>query len=369
MRKKKIVTLILAGSLILALGSCGNKEKEPETTQSTTKNIETETKREEASYQEEETKEKEEKVEKEEKTIENTKSENTQKENSTFSFGDLRNVEFYFSSGAGGWATQMTISADGSFSGEYFDSDMGTIGENYPNGTMYWSDFNGQFTQPVKVNEYTYSMQIREIHYEKEVGTEEIKDGVLYYYVDAYGLDHANNILIYLPGAPVAELPEEFRNWIRGRLMDYSGSLDIENMELPFYALNNEVNQYGFSGYNMIDGLKERIIGIENFAEELEASIKNDVLTQADYNEKTGELYQLWDMALNEVWGVLKQTQDEETMRALTVEELEWIALKEQAVTEAGAEYEGGSMRPMIENQKAAEMTKDRVYKLMEYFN
>lgn len=31
-----------------------------------------------------------------------------------------------------------------------------------------------------------------------------------------------------------------------------------------------------------------------------------------------------------------------------------------------GAEYEGGSMQPMVMNRKAAEMTKDRVYELLE---
>ena len=56
-------------------------------------------------------------------------------------------------------------------------------------------------------------------------------------------------------------------------------------------------------------------------------------------------------------------------MDALTVEEREWIALKEQAVADAGAAYEGGSMQTMIMNQKAAEMTKERVYELLELLN
>lgn len=51
-----------------------------------------------------------------------------------------------------------------------------------------------------------------------------------------------------------------------------------------------------------------------------ENSIRNDSLTQTEYNEKTQELYELWDYALNDVWNVLKQTQDTETMNALTAE-------------------------------------------------
>ena len=52
-------------------------------------------------------------------------------------------------------------------------------------------------------------MKIEEIGYENEVGTEEIKDEILYCYSTAYGLDEAEEILIFLPGAPFRELPEE----------------------------------------------------------------------------------------------------------------------------------------------------------------
>lgn len=88
--------------------------------------------------------------------------------------------------------------------------------------------------------------------------------------------------------------------------------------------------------------------------------------TQTEYNEKTQQLYELWDIALNTLWSSLKQTLDEETMTSLLAKQREWIAEKEQAVAEAGAEYEGGSMQPMVMNQKAAEITQSRVYELME---
>ena len=53
-------------------------------------------------------------------------------------------------------------------------------------------------------------------------------------------------------------------------------------------------------------------------------------------------------------------------MKALTAEQRKWIDQKEKAVEEAGAEYEGGSMQPMIMNDMAASMTKDRLYELLE---
>lgn len=331
----KFTTFILAGVMACSVWGCGSKETE-RSDQSETKIM-----REEEPSKEE--------------------TPETESEEPVFSFADLADLQFSFSSGAGGWETLLTIDADGSFSGEYFDGELGSTGDEYPNGTVYQCDFSGQFTQPVKVNDFTYAMQISELHYERKAGTEEIKNGMLFCYTDVYGLDGAEDILIYLPGAPLAELPEEFRSWV-----GYYDLSDTAETELPFYALNNEALQYGFSGYNVIDELKKFIAYVEETAASLENSIENDPLTQTEYNDKTQDLYEWWDEALNRAWDVLKQVKDAETMQALTAEEREWIASKEEAVAEAGAEYEGGSMQPMVMNQKAAEMTRDRVYELLK---
>ena len=53
-------------------------------------------------------------------------------------------------------------------------------------------------------------------------------------------------------------------------------------------------------------------------------------------------------------------------MEALTIEEREWIEKKERAIREAGAKYEGGTLQPMEEALKGAELTKARVYELLE---
>lgn len=274
-----------------------------------------------------------------------------------FSFDDLKYSEFCFSSGAGGWATLLTVSADGSFSGEYFDGDLGVTGENYPNGTEYQCVFNGQFTEPVKINDYTYSVQISELYYEHEEGTQEIIDGRRYIYTDVYGFDDAENILIYLPGAPMEELPEEFRSW-----------LYTSDTTLQYYALNNEVWQQGFHSYDIIESLKESVGYTESIARYYEKQIKDDSLTPREISEKTKELYEAWDYRLNDVWKVLKQTKDAETMSALTVEERQWIAMKEQAVAEVGTKYIDQARQETAMNRKAAELTKERVYELMELF-
>ncbi len=281
-------------------------------------------------------------------------------EESTLSFADLTNLEFYFASGAGGWRTVMEIKEDGSFSGVHSDSDMGAVGEGYPNGTCYLCVFEGKFTQPVKLNDYTYSMQIEQIGYEHEAGTEEIQDGVLYVYSTAYGLDGAEDVLIYLPGAPFMELPQEYRNWVRN---------DMENpdaLELPFYGLYNVKEQNGFSSCAISKGVSDMIADAKERADAVEASLEHDPLCQADMNEKAAELYAIWDAALNELWAELKDTLREEEFQALLEEQRAWIAEKERAAKEAGQEVAGGSMQGMVMDLKAARMTKERVYELYE---
>ena len=335
--KKKTLTVILAGSMALSMCSCGEEKTIGENEEGA---VSTETKEEEK---------------------ETEVSEADTEQTPTFSFEEFKGLQFYFSSGAGGWATMLTVDGDGSFSGEYFDGELGVTGEEYPNGTMYQSNFTGHFTEPVQVNDYTYSMQIRDIDYEEEVGTEEIADGMLYCYVDAYGLTEAKDMLLYAPGAPLADLPEDYRSWV-----GYYDHTSTEDTELPFWGMYNEAAQCGFSSYRLADQLKQRVAFAEEEVILIETSIKNDSLSQAELNEKSQQLYQIWDSELNAVWDVLKQTLDEEAMNALTLEEREWIAEKEAAVSEAGAEYEGGSLQPMVENQKAAELTKARVYELLE---
>ena len=80
-------------------------------------------------------------------------------------------------------------------------------------------------------------------------------------------------------------------------------------------------------------------------------------------------MYQIWDTTLNEIWEILKRNLNEEDMSALTKEQLEWIAMKEASMKEAGKEVEGGSIYGMVVSQRGARLTKDRVYELMKIVN
>lgn len=340
--KKQLIIYILAGAMALSLYGCGSKEAEiPVITETTTQGVEKD-----MSVVIPETEE---------------ASEETKDSQETLSFSEFQELQFSFLSGAGGWATYMTIKEDGTFTGEYFDGEMGVTEEAYPNGTMYQSYFSGRFTEPVKVNEFTYSMSIAEITYENEPGTEEIRNGTLYCYVEAYGLTDAEEILLYAPGAPLDQLPEEYRSWV-----GYYDLSAVEDTSLPFWGLYNEAQECGFSSSNIVDNLQTTVAYEAEWAASLEESLENDSLTQAEMNETAQQLYEAWDYTLNEVWRVLQQTLEEDKMQQLTTEQREWIQKKEQAATAAGAEVEGGSMQPMVVSLKAAELTKERVYELLE---
>lgn len=282
-----------------------------------------------------------------------------------FCFADVSDSVFYFSSGAGAWFTELSIHSDGTFEGHYQDMDMGDIGESNPQGTIYDCDFTGRFENLEKVDEYTWKMRMASIAYEKEPGGEEIIDGVRYVYSTANGLDGGEEFYIYLPGVKLADLPEEYRNWVRGYL-------DImTDTELAFYGLYNLNTKEGFSSNRyeesrLSDNIDAEIAYAEEQCRELEEKLQTAV-TQTDMNIISEEIFKTWDDTLNIVWKLLEAELDEETMESLRAEEREWIARKEAEVEAAGAECEGGSIQPLIMSDKAAEMTRDRVYELAEY--
>ena len=61
-------------------------------------------------------------------------------------FQTMAGLEWSFSSGAGAWSTELYIQTDGSFSGDFHDSDMGDCTDEYPYGTLYFCAFSGRMS-------------------------------------------------------------------------------------------------------------------------------------------------------------------------------------------------------------------------------
>ena len=176
------------------------------------------------------------------------------------STGELTDSEIYsmfagsytFTSGAGFWSTFLELKPEGTFTGEFHDTNMGERGEGY-DATVYYSKFSGYFENPRKINAYTYSFELGNIAYENEPETEEIGNpydndstaNLLIKYSTAYGLDGSTKtVYAYTPSAPVAKLPKGFMSWI-GHLREQSLR---DKPELSYKCLYAVEPEYGWIG-------------------------------------------------------------------------------------------------------------------------
>ncbi|MBQ9931114.1 MAG: hypothetical protein IJO79_02075 [Firmicutes bacterium] len=162
--------------------------------------------------------------------------------------GEILPLDFVFSSGAGAWGTALTIYPDGSFVGEYHDSEMGDIGEGYPHGTVYTSKFSGHFDAITSIDKNSFSLKLGDLTLEKEPGEEWIEEQIRYISAEAHGVDGGEEFILYKPGTPVDGLNEDFLHW-------WPGSFVMEGeeplMELDCWGLWNVNTSDGFFTFAM----------------------------------------------------------------------------------------------------------------------
>ena len=151
---------------------------------------------------------------------------------------------FSFLSGVGAWSTEVSIYADGTFSGHFHDTNMGEDDDGNSITERNQCFFNGKFTNVKKIDDYTYLMEIETLNTEGTVGERKLEEDALYITTEPYGFDNAGEFFLYLPGKSVSELPQEFLIWV------YSPAAMGENVEiLPLYGLYNVGGQQGFFAY------------------------------------------------------------------------------------------------------------------------
>ena len=176
-----------------------------------------------------------------EETGEDTKEEIAEKGELLLPFDD--SLDFYFSSGAGAWGTELALKNDGSFKGGFHDSNMGEIGEENPYGTCYLCNFSGKFEIVEKINETAYRMKLSEIETEKEEGEEWIEDGVLYVVSTPYGLEGGTEFILYTPETKTDSVSEEFLWWWPERFSE-----EVPET-LKLYGIHNVETNDGFFAY------------------------------------------------------------------------------------------------------------------------
>ena len=151
--------------------------------------------------------------------------------------------EFVFSVGAGGWQTVININEDGTFTGKHTDNEFTTIGEGYPEGSIYICEFTGKFSEPVMIEENLYSSTIEKLDYNKNTDDFYIKDGIKYIYSIPFGLENADKITFFLPGASGQSLPEEARDWF------FDSDKIKETVPEDLYLIMNPKDFRTFVGY------------------------------------------------------------------------------------------------------------------------
>ena len=159
----------------------------------------------------------------------------------------LSGLEWSFSSGAGGWSTDMRIAEDGSFSGEFHDSEMGEIGEGYPDGTLYGCSFTGQLSILEQADEYAWKVRIDRLEMDGTPGDESIDEGIRFVTMEPYGISEGDEMLLYLPGTPVDALTEDMQMWAHIAFQEETTDA-LEN-----WFMYSEANESGFVGYEAYD--------------------------------------------------------------------------------------------------------------------
>lgn len=139
---------------------------------------------------------------------------------------------YMFLSGAGAWRTNLWLKDDGSFHGEYFDSDMGVH-------QYYFCNFDGQFAAPVRLNEYSWSLKIETMETNHELNGGVADEQAEYIESEPYGIANTQELILYLPKTSLTLLPEECIPWLH---------LHEGDTEIPAdrYVLYNATEGYAF---------------------------------------------------------------------------------------------------------------------------
>jgi uncharacterized protein YecT (DUF1311 family) len=147
-----------------------------------------------------------------------------------------------------------------------------------------------------------------------------------------------------------------------------SGNNDItETEDTP----KNEP-QEGNSSTNQQAGLKEEYLEkLNDTKRETEEKRKNSK-GEVTYALKSmeGNLFDIWDGLLNEIYGVLEEQLPPEEMDQLRKEQREWLEHRDHTAKEASLKYKGGTMEQLEYVTVVNNLTQERCFELVRgYMN
>ena len=157
-------------------------------------------------------------------------------------FETLSGLSWCFCSGVGAWSTDLRMQPDGSFSGEYHDSEMGESADEYPDGTVYGCSFAGKMSFVGQADENAWIVRVDSLTLDEGQVPEAIEDGIRFVTAGPYGLSEGDEMLLYRPGTPVIALSEEMLLW--AHVLDRETPPEA----LETWLLYSEKNDSGFVG-------------------------------------------------------------------------------------------------------------------------
>ena len=174
------------------------------------------------------------------------------------------------------------------------------------------------------------------------------------------------------------ELGEYDRATFRNCVFNNNKFNAFSNKEVTMENCTSDNNQAGFSDILKAyssgavpdkKAIQDAYDAAKKRQEEIDNKFQNDTLMdQQTMNQLAYEEYTLWDGLINAIWTYLNDNLEEDKMTALTEEQQKWIRDKEASMKSAGADFEGGSMQPMIEYGTGASLTQKRVEELMNQY-
>lgn len=150
-------------------------------------------------------------------------------------------IDFSLSRVEGGTETAFSVDKNGSFEGDYYESD-------YENEITTINEFIGRFTYAKKIDEYSYSLTMSDIDlkYTPDTeGYETLSNGYEAYriYITPYGLEDSSAVhyILYIPGTPVSALDD--------RILENMNEYDVEELKMQdvlekYILFNTEAEEH-----------------------------------------------------------------------------------------------------------------------------
>ena len=148
--------------------------------------------------------------------------------------------KYLYSGGAGGWSNLLEVSDDGSFNGVYKGKTV--TADNPEKDATCKCEYSGLFDNATKVSAYCYSLSVAQMEYPAP-DRECSEDGVSFFSCIPYGIADSKDILVFLPGCKVSDIPDEALNSFNGVMdLDY---LFLDN-ELITFAIFCKTDNAGY---------------------------------------------------------------------------------------------------------------------------